>query len=376
MAMIDLILLVILALCLIAVAWPFLCYPLVLRALPTRPEHPVAVQAPSASLLFCAYNEAAAMPDKLANLAMLRQRHPDLEFLAFDDGSSDGTGDLIAGAGHVTLLRGPGRSGKAHGMKQLAASARGEVLIFTDANVLLDPDAIDRLLARYADPAVGGVLGSLHYVGADESATASVGSLYWRLEERLKDEESRTGNVLGADGSIFSIRRSLYPEFPESVLDDLTVSMAVVFAGRRLIKAQDVIARERLVTARGDEYRRKVRIAARAWHTHRYLRPQLRRMAAIDRFKYASRKIVRWFGGAFILTGALAAAILAWRLSPLLLVIGVAVVAFAVLTGIRARRGPVAALVDMLIAYAATLQGVTKAMRGRTVTIWNPAQSR
>ena len=370
MAMIDLILLVILALCLIAVAWPFLCYPLVLRALPTRPEHPVAVQAPSASLLFCAYNEAAAMPDKLANLAMLRQRHPDLEFLAFDDGSSDGTGDLIAGAGHVTLLRGPGRSGKAHGMKQLAASARGEVLIFTDANVLLDPDAIDRLLARYADPAVGGVLGSLHYVGANESATASVGSLYWRLEERLKDEESRTGNVLGADGSIFSIRRSLYPEFPESVLDDLTVSMAVVFAGRRLIKAQDVIARERLVTARGDEYRRKVRIAARAWHTHRYLRPQLRRMAAIDRFKYASRKIVRWFGGAFILTGALAAAILAWRLSPLLLVIGVAVVAF------RARRGPLAALVDMLIAYAATLQGVTKAMRGRTVTIWNPAQSR
>ena len=98
--------------------------------------------------------------------------------------------------------------------------------------------------------------------------------------------------------------------------------------------------------------------------------------AAIDRFKYASRKIVRWFGGAFILTVALVAAILAWRLSPLLLVIGVAVVAFAVLTGTRARRGPLAALVDMLIAYAATLQGVTKAMRGRTVTIWNPAQSR
>ena len=376
MPAIDLILLVILALCLIAVAWPFLCYPLVLRALPTRAEQPVVAPVPSASLLFCAYNEAAAMPDKLANLAMLRQRHPDLECLAFDDGSSDGTGDLIAAAGHVTLLRGPGRSGKAHGMKQLAARARGDVLIFTDANVLLDPDAIDRLLARYADPAVGGVLGSLHYVGADESATASVGSLYWRLEERLKDEESRTGNVLGADGSIFSIRRSLYPEFPDSVLDDLTVSMAVVFAGRRLIKAKDVIARERLVTARGDEYRRKVRIAARAWHTHRYLRPQLRRMAAIDRFKYASRKIVRWFGGAFILTGALAAAILAWRLSPLLLVIGVAVVAFAVLTGIRARRGPLAALVDMLIAYAATLQGVAKAMRGRTVTIWNPAQSR
>ena len=362
---------------LVAVLWPFLFYPLVLRALPTQPERPVAGPTPSASLLFCAYNEADAMPEKLANLAMLKRQHPSLELLAFDDGSSDGTGDLIAAQGDlVTLIRGPGRSGKAHGMKQLAARARGDILIFTDANVLLDSEAIDNLLARYADPDIGGVLGSLHYVGQDESATASVGSLYWRIEERLKDEESRTGNVLGADGSIFSIRRSLYPDFPDSVLDDLTVSMAVVFAGKRLVKAKDVIARERLVTARKDEYRRKVRIAARAWHTHSHLRPQLRRMAAIDRFKYASRKIIRWFGGLFILTGAVAAGALALRISPMLYLIGALVVALVIWRGIRARSGPFAALVDVLIAYAATLQGVAKAMTGRTVTIWNPAKSR
>lgn len=362
---------------LISVLWPFLFYPLILRALPTRPEQPVAGPVPTASLLFCAYNEADAMPEKLANLAMLKGLHPTLEILAFDDGSSDGTGDLIAAEGDlVTLIRGPGRSGKAHGMKQLAARARGDILIFTDANVLLDPDAIERLLARFADPDIGGVLGSLHYVGQGESATASVGSLYWRIEERLKDEESRTGNVLGADGSIFSIRRSLYPDFPDSVLDDLTVSMAVVFAGKRLVKARDVIAREKLVTARKDEYRRKVRIAARAWHTHSHLRLQLRRMAAIDRFKYASRKIVRWFGGLFILTGAVAAGALAMRISPMLYMVGALTVALVIWRGIRAKSGPFAALVDVLIAYAATLQGVAKAMTGRTVTIWNPAKSR
>ncbi|BAV63628.1 glycosyltransferase family 2 protein [Sphingobium cloacae] len=377
MATLDLVLALVLLLSLAAVAWPFLPYPLILRALPTKPEHPAPGPQPSASLLFCAYNEAAAMPEKLANLAMLKARHPDLELLAFDDGSSDATAALIEGQGDlVALIRGPGRSGKAHGMKQLAARARGDVLIFTDANVLLDADAIGNLLARYADPEIGGVLGSLHYIGEGESATASVGSLYWRIEERLKDEESRTGNVLGADGSIFSIRRSLYPDFPDSVLDDLTVSMAVVFAGKRLVKAKEVIARERLVAARGDEYRRKVRIAARAWHTHRHLRPQLRRMRALDRFKYASRKIVRWFGGLFILTGALAASALAWRISPWLL--GAGMLGAALLAGIaaRAKSGPVAALADILIAYAATLQGVAKAMRGRTVTVWNPAQSR
>ncbi|MEQ6333139.1 glycosyltransferase family 2 protein [Sphingobium sp. MK2] len=375
--MTDLLIGVLLSASLFALLWPFLFYPLILRALPTLPEAPTAHTLPSASLLFCAYNEAGAMPEKLANIAMLKARHPGLECLAFDDGSSDGTGDLIAAQGTpVTLIRGPGRSGKAHGMKQLAARASGDVLIFTDANVLLDGNAIDNLLARYADPDVGGVLGSLHYIGADESATASVGSLYWRIEERLKDEESRTGNVLGADGSIFSIRRSLYPDFPDSVLDDLTVSMAVVFAGKRLIKAKDVIARERLVTGRKDEYRRKVRIAARAWHTHVHLRPQLRQMRAIDRFKYASRKIVRWFGGVFILTGAVAAGTLAMRISPMLYMVGALAVALTLWVGIRAKSGPFAALVDIMIAYAATLQGVVKAMTGRTVTTWNPAKSR
>ncbi|WP_303758421.1 glycosyltransferase [Sphingobium yanoikuyae] len=375
--MTNLLLALVLLASLVAVAWPFLFYPLILRMLPTRAETPVAGRVPSASLLFCAYNEAGAMPEKLANLAMLKARHPALEILAFDDGSSDDTAALIAAQGDlVTLLRGPGRSGKAHGMKLLAARARGDVLIFTDANVLLDADAIDNLLARYADPDIGGVLGSLHYLGEGDSATAAVGSLYWRIEERLKDEESRTGNVLGADGSIFSIRRSLYPEFPDSVLDDLTVSMAVVFAGKRLVKAKDVIARERLVTGRKDEYRRKVRIAARAWHTHSHLRPQLRRMAAIDRFKYASRKIVRWFGGAFILTGAIAAGALALRLSPMLYMAGAIGLALLGWIGLRSRGGPLAALVDIMIAYAATLQGMLKAMRGRTVTTWNPAKSR
>ncbi|MFZ2997798.1 glycosyltransferase family 2 protein [Sphingobium sp.] len=375
--MIDPWLAAILLVSLIAVLWPFAFYPLILRALPTRPERPTAAPPPSASLIFCAYNEAAAMPEKLANLAMLKQRHPALDILAFDDGSSDGTAGLIAAAGNLlTLVKGPGRSGKAHGMKQLAAQARSDVLIFTDANVLLDPDAVDNLLTRYADPEVGGVLGSLHYVGEGETATAAVGSLYWRIEEKLKDEESRTGNVLGADGSIFSIRRSLYPTFPDDVLDDLTVSMAVIFAGKRLIKAKDVIARERLVTGRTDEYRRKVRIAARAWHTHRHLRPQLRAMAALDRFKYASRKIIRWFGGLFILTGAIAAGTLAMRISPMFYMVGALGVALVIWLGVRMKSGPFAAIVDVLIAYAATMQGVFRAMTGRTVTTWNPAKSR
>lgn len=378
MSLLDMALAGLVLLCAVLLLWPFVFYPLILRLLPAHPLRGGAGQpAPSVALLFCAYNEAAALPAKIANLRALKARMSGLRILAFDDGSSDGTGDLLARAGDLlTLVRGPGRSGKAHGMKRLAALADADVLVFTDANVLLEEDAIERLLAYYADPQVGGVLGSLHYGGAQGSASASVGALYWRLEERLKDLESRCGNVMGADGSIFSIRASLYPDFPDSVLDDLSVSMAVVFAGRRLVKGRDVIAREMMVARREDEYRRKMRIAARSWHTHRYLRSQLARMDRLDRFKYGSRKLVRWFGALWMATGALALLALAWRIAPVsaLALAGISLVGLAL--GLIGRNGPIAAIADLLLAYVATLRGIWMAMRGHTVTVWTPAKSR
>jgi cellulose synthase/poly-beta-1,6-N-acetylglucosamine synthase-like glycosyltransferase len=365
--------------CIMLVVYPFTIYPLLLGLLPEKPviRAGEGEALPSASLLFCAYNEVAALPDKIANLRMLKARHPDLEILAFNDGSSDGTGALLGGAADIlTVVDGPGRSGKARGMKTLAARAKGDVLIFTDANVQLETEAVARLLSCYADPDVGGVLGSLRYEGAGASASANVGGLYWRLEEALKDRESRTGNVMGADGSIFSIRRELYPDFPDHVLDDLTVSMSVVFAGWRLIKARDVIAWEMMVAERRDEMKRKVRIAARSWHTHLHLRPMLRKMSGLDRFKYGSRKLVRWFGGLWLASGAVAAFVLAWSIAPAAaaaLALACVVVIGAGLTG---RKGPFAALIDILLAYFATLRGITLAMRGRDFTIWAPAKSR
>jgi cellulose synthase/poly-beta-1,6-N-acetylglucosamine synthase-like glycosyltransferase len=365
--------------CIMLVVYPFTIYPLLLGLLPEKPviRAGEGEARPSASLLFCAYNEVAALPDKIANLRMLKARHPDLEILAFNDGSSDGTGALLGDAADIlTVVDGPGRSGKARGMKTLAARAKGDVLIFTDANVQLETEAVERLLSCYADPAVGGVLGSLRYEGEGASASANVGGLYWRLEEALKDRESRTGNVMGADGSIFSIRRALYPDFPDHVLDDLTVSMSVVFAGWRLIKARDVIAWEMMVAERRDEMKRKVRIAARSWHTHLHLRPMLRKMSGLDRFKYGSRKLVRWFGGLWLASGAVAAFVLAWSIAPVAAAALALACAVVIAAGLAGRKGPFAALIDILLAYLATLRGITLAMRGRDFTVWAPAKSR
>jgi cellulose synthase/poly-beta-1,6-N-acetylglucosamine synthase-like glycosyltransferase len=359
--------------------YPYLIYPAALRLLSKRPVRVAKGLTDDlrVSLLFCAFNEIQSLPEKLENLALLKAGRPDLQILAYDDASTDGTHELLSSVPELlTVVRGPGRTGKAAGMKQLVQAARGDILVFTDANVLLAADAIDRLLPYYADPEIGGVCGSLHYSSDPASVTAQVGSVYWSLDERLRSLESATGNVMGADGSIFSIRRPLYPEFPDTVLDDLTVSMSVIFSGKRLIKAPDVIAYERSVARRAEELRRKIRIGARAYHTHLHLRPQLRRMSARDQFKYGSRKILRWFGGIFLAVGALFALAAIAALSKVTAVAAVLTGVALVFVSVRSRRGPLARLCDAVLAIFATLIGVLQGMRGLTVATWAPAKSR
>lgn len=362
--------------CAIATVYPYVVYPALLRLLPVRPIV-CADGSLSFSLLFCAYNEADSLPKKLENIRVLKGRHPDLQVLAFDDGSNDGTYELLsADPGLITTVRGEGRSGKARGMKTLARLATGEVLVFTDANVVLDAFALDRLRPYYGDPEVGGVCGTLLYENDGTSPTSKVGALYWRLEEATKALESRTGSVMGGDGSIFSIRRSLYPEFPDTVLDDLTVSMSPVFAGKRLVRAPDVVAYERCVTQRHEEFARKVRIAARAFHTNRVLLPQLRRMSLINRFKYGSRKLVRWFGAIPLAVGTLAALVAAACISPAALAVLAGLIVLAGVLAAGARHGPLAAGAEILIAMGATAIGVFKAMQGQTMVTWAPPKSR
>jgi cellulose synthase/poly-beta-1,6-N-acetylglucosamine synthase-like glycosyltransferase len=327
--------------------------------------------------VFCAYNECGSIRDKLANIDRIKAKFPDTEVLAYEDGSSDETLAIMQSRPDLlTVIAGMGRQGKAHGMKKLAAMAKGEILVFTDANVLLDEDAIPRIRGWLGDPTVGGVCGRLSYLGKDSSTTAAVGGAYWRLEERVKDLESASGNVMGADGSIFAIRKALYPQFPDTVLDDLTVSMAVVFSGTRLIKCNDVIAYERLVASRKDEFSRKVRISARAFHTHMFLRPHLREMKLLDRFKYTSRKLIRWFGGLFLVLSMLSAIVLSMTISVWF---GLSVVLALVLTltvGPRLGVRSLDVILEIALAMMATLFGVIKAMRGKTFKTWTPASSR
>src|SRR6185295_2273749 len=112
--------------------------------------------------------------------------------------------------------------------------------------------------------------------------TAETGSLYWRLEEAIKRLESETGSVMGADGSIFAIRRALHRPPPPDIIDDMYVSLAIACDGHRVVRAGDARAEEESVGRSGEEFRRKVRISCQAFNVHRLLWPRLKRLDAVS----------------------------------------------------------------------------------------------
>ena len=356
--------------------YPYALYPKILGLLSQRPIRARTVRL-SVSILFCAHNEIECIREKIDNLRDLKRACPDIEILVYDDASTDGTHEMLAGAGDLLMvIRGPGRTGKAAGMKRLVAQATGQVLVFTDANILLATDLADRLLPYYGDPDVGGVSGTIKVAAQRDSVTSSVGAAFVTLDDRLQMLESRTGNVMGASGGLFSVRRELYPDFPDTVQDDFTVSMSVIFRGKRLIKASDVVAYERTVARREEELARKVRIGARAFHTHRFLRPQIANMSARDRMKYVSRKMLRWFGGVFLALGALFGLAAVATLSMAAAAALAAGALVMIVISLRSNAGTLAKLGEMGLAIFATLLGVLQGMRGRTMATWSPAKSR
>ena len=358
---------------------PFITYPLSLRLLARLRPRAVRVGPVQGRVAFCvcAYNEERVIRAKVENMLAAGEAIGGIEVLVYVDGANDRTAEMLREFGNrIRLVASGVRLGKTHGMNTLVGMTTAEFLVFSDANVSFAPDALPRLLAPFADPSVGCVCGHLVYTQAEGNATAATGSLYWQLEEAIKRMESATGSVMGADGSIFALRRSIHEPPPPDLIDDMYVSLAALCRGHRIVSVADAFAYEEAVSRPGEEFRRKVRIACQAFNVHRALWPRLRRLSALDLYKYVSHKLLRWLTIGLLVAGGLcllaAAAVAgAWLVFFALIATG-GVGMGLVLT---ARQGMLATLRDVLSAFVATGIGVVRSWRGDRFQTWNPPAS-
>jgi cellulose synthase/poly-beta-1,6-N-acetylglucosamine synthase-like glycosyltransferase len=364
---------------------PFLTYPLSLRLLRLiRPRRlwrvstDATAAAPTFAVCVCAYNEASVIERTLRNLLAAREAmNGNLQILLYVDGATDGTAEIARRyVDQIDLVISLDNRGKNHGLNRLADRIRGEIVVLIDANVEIPVEAFANLQTYFADPTVGCVCGHLTFVNAAETVTSMTGSFYWRLEERIKQLESDTGSVMGADGSLYAVRRECYQSIPSGAADDMYLSLAVLCDGYRVVRAEDVRAFERTAADPREEFRRKVRIGCQGFSAHLALWSRLKSLNALDLYKYVSHKLFRWFT---LLTLGLSAvfafaALVVLAGFPAVGVIGAGAAALLWL-GWRIGFPPFALIVDILQSFAATAIGVWRALNGTLVGTWEPAGS-
>ena len=357
-------------------------YPLVIaglaRLVPYRPRRRRVAGAPvfrpTVSICLPAHNAEAFLAAKLDSL--LAQSYPAdrTEILVYSDGSTDGTEDVVRGFmardARVRLLADSTCRGKPTALNRMRASARGEVLVLTDARQVLSPTAVAALVDGLADPDVGCVTGNLLLQGSAGSG------FYWRYENWIRKNEARFRSVVGITGPLSALRRVDMAPLPEDViLDDVWIPMGLRLRGKRVILREDAVAHDQAFKD-GREFGRKVRTLAGNYQLFSRMPELLDPRQNPSWFETVSHKVMRLVCP-FALVGLLASTAVQSRRSPtlrgrranrVLLAAQLGAYAAAAL-GPRAGRVPGIARTFVMM-HAASVVGLWKFLRGQQRVTW------
>jgi len=280
--------------------WTFAGYPLAVAALARFFPRPWQKKefAGSVSMIIAAHNEEEVIRDKVENCLALDLGAAEAEIFIVSDGSTDKTNDIldefVNRSERLRIITYHPRAGKANALNVAVAESRGEILVFGDANVMVGEKSCRSLLAPFADPEVGVVCGRV-LVRARGEAEVAGESLYMKYEAAVQQAEALLGSMVGVDGALFAMRRSLFsPLRPEIVLDDFTLSMRAPVAGQRIVYEKDAVAVEEVVPSAANEFKRKARIVAGGYQ---YLAGFLRSGSSFSAemwFAFISHKLLRW----------------------------------------------------------------------------------
>ncbi|MBU0756056.1 MAG: glycosyltransferase family 2 protein [Planctomycetes bacterium] len=256
---------------------------------------------PRVSCIIPAYNEASVIEAKIRNTLSLDYPAGLLEIVVGSDGSTDDTVDVVkkiqAETKGIRLFDFEKRRGKIATVNDLVSRVTDEILVLTDANCFINPSALLKIVRHFADPKVGVVAGKKTI--ADKGAGDHIGrneGLYWRYESFIKSNESRVHSVVGADGAIYAVRRSLYRAPPEDTLvDDFLLSMKILEGGHRIVFEPEAASVEEAMADEKEEYARKIRISSGAFQSIPRLWRLLNPLMGYPFFFYMSHKLLRWF---------------------------------------------------------------------------------
>jgi cellulose synthase/poly-beta-1,6-N-acetylglucosamine synthase-like glycosyltransferase len=246
---------------LLLVIYTYFGYPFVLWACAKIKPRRVLKQAifPSVSIIIAARNEGDRIREKIEHTLALEYPRERLEIIVASDASDDATDGIVKeyAARRVRLVRSPQRLGKEHAQGLAISEAQGEILVFTDAATLLEPNALGRLVANFADPTIGAVSTEDLIVDAHGNPTAE--GLYVKYEMWVRRLEGHFHSLVGLSGSCFAIRTELCRDWSSQLASDFMGALRAARRGYRSIADPTAFGRFIALASPTAETRRKIR---------------------------------------------------------------------------------------------------------------------
>src|SRR5262245_26397640 len=286
-------------------------YPALMFAISLMFRRPVRRDdiTPRVSVIIAAYNEERDIAAKLKNTLALDYPRDRMEIIVASDCSTDRTDEIVRGFGAegVILCRQPERFGKTVAQHRAVKDSSGEILVFSDATTMYEPDAVRKIGRSFADPEVGCVAGQLIYADASSSAVGKGCRSYWGYETFLKQCESHVESLIGVSGCLYAVRRSCHARLAGDMIDDFVIATEIHLQNLRTVYDPEAIAVEDTNHRSKDEFRMRVRVIKQTMSPlgryRKTLNPFRHTMFA---FQMISHKILRYTAPFLLITALVA----------------------------------------------------------------------
>ena len=331
-------------------------------------------------MILAARNEAEVIGEKIENSLALDYPRDRLQVIVVSDCSTDGTDEIVVDYADrgVELYRMEAQSGKTAAQNAGVRMASGSILVFSDANSMYAVDALRELLRPLSEPKVGCVCGELRYMNPDDQGAGKGEGMYWRYERFLKCRESLLCSTLGANGSIYALRRELFDELEADIISDFIMPIRAWRKGYRVVYVPGAVATENAGASFQDEFRRRRRIIARSvhslWTEVGVLNPFANGLFAVQ---IISHKVMRWLVPIFLIVIFICNVLLAGE-SPyhIFLVLQLAFYGLGLLGNVEQRYLGRLIVLYLPAYFCATnlgaLLGLWSFMTRRKHTVWQP----
>ena len=337
-------------------------------------------ECPKVTIVISAFNERDCIADTIENKLELDYPADKKEIIVTSDESSDGTDEIVEtyAAKGVRLIRQTPRQGKTLALNRMVSESNGDIIVFSDANSMYQKDALQKIVRNFANPDIGYVTGKMVYVDEAKSIIGSGCSAYMRYENSLRSLETRFGSVIGVDGGIDAIRKSLYEPMTADMLPDFVLPLRVIRQGSRVAFEEEALLYESTLNETKDEWAMRVRVVLRSYHALNVMRNLLNPFRFLRAtFQIFSHKILRYLVGIFQVAALILNIVLAGEsnfYSSLLLIQGIYYL-FATLGSTR--KG--AMLIPgarysfyICLLNAAAMVALVKFLKGEKQVVWTP----